>query len=78
MVCVLALVGGCLLLSAPAAMGAPPANDKFEDAEDLGSEAVRIARSNVEATKEASGSPFCSPRPGIPSGSSGKRPATWR
>lgn len=49
----LALVGACILLSAPGAMADPPANDKFEDAEDLGSGLpVLVARDNAEAMEE--------------------------
>ena len=43
-----------LLLLAPTAIAAPPANDDFADAEDLGSALpVNVTRSNVDATEEA-------------------------
>lgn len=59
LVCVLALVGGCLLLGAPAAMGAPPVNDKFEDAEVLGPGLPVLALgSNLEATDEGGEDPY--------------------
>ena len=55
----LALVVGCLLLSAPMAAAEPPANDKFENAEVLGPALpVLVSGSNVEATKESSGEPY--------------------
>ena len=51
------LVG--LLLVAPAAFAAPPANDKFEDAQVLGPGLpVLVPGSNVEAGKESSGEPY--------------------
>lgn len=55
---VLCVAVACLLL-APAAFAAAPANDRFSEAEDLGSSvAILIQRSNVDATKEEPGEPF--------------------
>lgn len=49
----LALATGCLLLVAPAALAAPPANDDFANRETLsGSLPIEVSRSNAGATKE--------------------------
>ncbi|MDX6603041.1 MAG: hypothetical protein QOF13_2243 [Solirubrobacterales bacterium] len=50
----LALAVGCLLLWAPAASAAPPANDDFANREMLsGSLPLEVSRSNTSATKES-------------------------
>jgi len=57
--CAGALVACWLLVVAPAALAAPPANDKFEDAQVLGPGLpVLVPGSNLEATDEGSEDPY--------------------
>jgi hypothetical protein len=50
----LLLAIGCLLLIAPAAVAAPPANDDFVNRETLSASLpIEVSRSNAEATKES-------------------------
>lgn len=51
---VVALAAACLLLSAPSALAAPPANDSFSAREALNTGLpIAVSRSNVDATKES-------------------------
>jgi hypothetical protein len=50
----LVLAAGCLLFWASPALGAPPANDDFDNREVLtGALPIEVSRSNVDATKES-------------------------